>query len=78
MGRGQYDRAAARAKRDGAAYGIGTQFGYPETQGTHQTPNSIDVIADAHGNLVSQADYDALVVERDKLLRLCKTHGLFV
>lgn len=68
MPRGQYDRAAARAKHDGSW----EEFLTPLPNGSPET------ILDLHQQPVTQAAYDALVTQRDRLLRLCQTHGLMV
>lgn len=102
MPRGQYDRAAAKARREGTTsrlpddykFGqwsnmkLGQQMSDAQALASHpnwdgrfqpvKLENPVISIVDAHGQPVSQADYDALLNQRDRLLRLCQTHGLMV
>lgn len=90
MPRGQYDRMAARERRTVEA---AISHGAVEAVHTEILPNGdavlvrvpkqftvvpTSLILDQHQQPVTQAAYDALVTQRDRLLRLCQTHGLMV
>lgn len=92
MGRGQYDRAAAKAKRDDAMLSHMADVHLPPakefatldadakfyTFAGSKLIASVTPLVNGYGQPVSQADYDALVTKYDRLLRLCQTHGLMI